>query len=201
MNISSYSLKPQFQRLLIPLRDLLIHLRVSPNTVTLSSCFLCIIYAGQLFWTDSDLFFLLCLPLFLLLRMMLNALDGMIASATNNQSALGSVLNEVCDVISDLALFAAFVLILPVSSLLWWLLIILSVLTEFIALAVYQATGKRPFSGPFGKSDRALYLGFFSILLLIYPEAEVFIQVCIILGILLASVTIYNRLKISWLYR
>jgi CDP-diacylglycerol--glycerol-3-phosphate 3-phosphatidyltransferase len=200
MTISTYSLKPQFQCLLMPLRNFLIRQRISPNAVTLTSCFLCIVYAGLLLWTNSSLF-ILGMPLFLLLRMIFNALDGMIASATDSQSALGSILNEICDVISDFALFVAFVLILPVPLVLWWLLIALSVLSEFISLAVYQATGTRPFFGPFGKSDRALYLGIFAILLLLYPDTEMLIQAYIIVGISLASLTIYNRLKISLLYK
>ena len=130
--------------------------------------------------------------------MMLNALDGMVAVATDKQSSLGSVLNEVCDVISDLALFAAFVLIIPVSLWLWWLLIILSVMLEFVSLAVYQAVGTRPFSGPFGKSDRAVYLGIFAIFLWINPDSTGFINTYIVVGIILAALTVFNRLKPVW---
>ena len=183
------------------MRDLLIRHRITPNTVTLFSCILCIFYASLLIWTDLTLFFLLFLPLLLLLRMMFNALDGMIASVTDNQTPIGSVLNEVCDVISDLALFSAFALILSQAIWLWWLLIVLSVMIEFTALAVYQATGVRPFSGPFGKSDRAVYLGLFAILLLLYPDAVALIYTYIVVGLTLATLTIINRLKLAWLHK
>jgi len=159
---------------------------------------MCVSYAALLFWTGSISVYLLFLPLLLLLRMMLNALDGMIAAATNKQSLLGAVLNEVCDVISDIALFTAFVLIVPVSVWLWWLLIILSVMVEFVSLAVYQAVGKRPFSGPFGKSDRAVYLGMFAIVLYMYPDLTSLIYAYVIAGIILAVLTIFNRLKPVW---
>jgi len=135
------------------------------------------------------------MPAFLFLRMVLNALDGMIANETNSKSAMGSVLNELCDVVSDLALFSAFALVLPVTLWIWWLLVILSLMTEFIALAVYQASGIRPFSGPFGKSDRALFLGTLAVLLLLFPDVVHLFYAYIIAGILLASITSFNRFK------
>jgi len=124
----------------------------------------------------------------------------MIASETNNKSPMGSVLNELCDVISDLALFSAFALVLPISLWAWWLLIILSLMSEFIALAVFQATGIRPFSGPLGKSDRALFLGILAILLLLFPDVANLFYAYIIAGIVLAIITSFNRFKIVALH-
>ena len=159
-----------------------------------------------LFISNATVVFLIFLPFVLLFRMMLNALDGMVATATDKQSPMGVVLNELCDVISDLALFAAFLLILPLflslsqpifpALWIWWLLMILNILIEFIALAVYQAIGARPFNGPFGKSDRALYLGLLAIIMLIYPDNEVLINTYIMIGIVLAVITMANRLKV-----
>src|SRR5207247_476853 len=48
---------------------------------------------------------LLILPVWLLLRMALNALDGMMARERHMASSLGMVLNELGDVVSDLALY------------------------------------------------------------------------------------------------
>ncbi|VAW70429.1 CDP-diacylglycerol--glycerol-3-phosphate 3-phosphatidyltransferase [hydrothermal vent metagenome] len=140
---------------------------------------------------------MLFLPLFLLIRMALNALDGMIATATETQSAIGSVINEVCDIISDLALFGAFTTLLPVSAEIWWLLIILSLISEFTALAVHQATGVRPYCGPFSKSDKALYLGLLAIILFIYPSNATVFYIYSIAGITLAITTIHNRMTIT----
>ncbi len=133
----------------------------------------------------------------MLLRMALNALDGMVASASNNQTSLGAVLNEVCDVISDAALFSAFLLLLPAYHGVWWLLTILALLTEYVSLAVFQANRVRSHSGPFGKSDRAVYLGILAVILWAYPEslnnASGWVLSYIILGLLFASITIWNR--------
>lgn len=202
LSSSIYALKPGFQRLLNPLRDKLIHYKVTPNAITIFSCVLCVFYPLVLLVSNAAVVFLIFLPFILLFRMMLNALDGMVASATDKQSPMGAVLNELCDVISDLALFAAFLLILPLSQPVfpglwfWWLLMVINILIEFTALAVYQAIGVRPFSGPFGKSDRALYLGLLAIILLIYPDNEVLINTYIMIGLVLAVITMGNRLKV-----
>jgi len=133
----------------------------------------------------------------MLLRMALNALDGMVAQASNQKTPTGAVLNELCDVISDAALFSAFLVLLVSIQKVWWLLTILALLTEFVSLSVYQAQGIRSHTGPFGKSDRAVYLGLLAVLLAIFPasintSATWLIAYCT-LGLLLAALTIWNR--------
>jgi len=133
----------------------------------------------------------------MLLRMALNALDGMVAQASNHKTVTGAVLNELCDVISDAALFSAFLVILVSIREGWWLLTLLALFTEFVSLSVYQAEGVRPHSGPFGKSDRAVYLGLLAVLLAIFPTTmdsptNWLIAYCA-LGVLLAILTIWNR--------
>jgi len=166
---------------------------VTPNQITLFSCVLCLIYSALLAGSEWTQFLLLILPLVLFVRMALNALDGMVAQVTNNTTPIGMVLNEVGDVISDLALFSAFLVILQIPSSLWWGLIILSLLTEFVSLAVYQAKNIRSHSGPFGKSDRAVFLGVLAIILVVTPNYPELIIAYTLSGILLASITIFNR--------
>ena len=50
-------------------------------------------------------FVLLLLPVWMLVRMALNALDGMMAREMEMATAAGAVLNEVGDVLSDLVLY------------------------------------------------------------------------------------------------
>ena len=196
MNITSYSLKAGFQQRLLSAQNLAVKYDISPNLITLISCGLCIVFAGLLYSNSAPTLFLILLSPFLLLRMALNALDGMVATATDSQSPVGSVLNEVCDVISDVVLFAAITALLPVPNNLWWGLIALAVLIEFLALAVYQAIGTRPFLGPFGKSDRAIYLGLLAVLLLLFPESKTLFFAYVSAGVLLALITLWNRFKV-----
>lgn len=160
---------------------------------------MCVFFAAFLALSPHTKLLLVLLPLLMFIRMALNALDGMLAKVTGNKSSMGAVLNELCDVISDLALFSAFLVLLSGVSEMWWILIFLSVLTEFTSLAVFQAIGLRPHSGPFGKSDRAVYLGLFAILLVILPSAisstPTWLILYIVVGIILSIFTIWNRIN------
>lgn len=198
---SIYALKSRFQKSLKPLLKPLIRRGLSPNQVTVFTCLLCVAYASLLAWSLYTSLLLLCFPLLMFVRMALNALDGMLATETNNKTPLGSVLNEVCDLLSDVALFSAFLYLISVNQfqVLWWLLTLMVVLSEFVSLAVFQAINIRSHSGPFGKSDRAVYLGLLAILLWVFPsllsDVTLGLILYILLGIALAGLTIWNRFK------
>ena len=59
---------------------------------------------------------LLLLPPVLFVRMALNAIDGMLAREFAQKSALGAVLNELGDVVSDTALYLPFATIAGVDA-------------------------------------------------------------------------------------
>ena len=59
----------------------------------------------------------LIIPVWLLARMALNAIDGMLAREFHQKSVLGGYLNEIGDVVSDAALYAPFALVAPFGSL------------------------------------------------------------------------------------
>jgi len=69
----------------------------------------------------------LLLPVVFLARMMLNAIDGMLAREFGQQSALGAYMNELADVVSDAALYLPFAFVMPfgpwpVGFVLGWLM-------------------------------------------------------------------------------
>ncbi len=190
---STYSLKPRFQALLAPVRDRLIVLGFSANQITLLTALLSIVYSALLVWPTTAMISLILLPIFLFIRM---ALDGMIAVHTHTKSALGVVLNEVGDVISDFCLFGAFLFLLPITNWSWLALMMLCFMIEFISLAMFLTIGDRPNLGLFAKSDRALYLGFLSLFLVGFPDIIILIYFYTSLGILFALATIWNRMKL-----
>ncbi|MGQ3295187.1 MAG: CDP-alcohol phosphatidyltransferase family protein, partial [Shinella sp.] len=98
-------------------------------------------------------------PIWMVLRMAFNAVDGMLAREHGQKSALGGYLNEITDVISDAALYVPFALIAPFSLPWLFAIIFLATLTEFAGvLGVAHGKG-RNYEGPMGKSDRALLFG------------------------------------------
>src|SRR5882724_6568058 len=103
--ISVYTIKPKFQQLLKPILIRLHKRGVTANQITISSILLSLII-GIAFWYAYQFNVLfLALPVGLLIRMALNALDGMMARTYNQQSKKGEVLNEVGDIISDLFIY------------------------------------------------------------------------------------------------
>jgi phosphatidylglycerophosphate synthase len=154
-----YALKPRFQDLLRPLVGPLVRLGVTANMVTVSAA-LGSVLAGLVAARLSEsrrVFFII--PVWLLARMALNAIDGMMAREFRQKSVLGGYLNEIGDVVSDAALYAPFALVAPFGPLGIGAVIVLSILTE-LAGALGPAMGaSRRYDGPMGKSDRAVVFG------------------------------------------
>jgi CDP-diacylglycerol--glycerol-3-phosphate 3-phosphatidyltransferase len=97
--------------------------------------------------------------------MALNALDGMMARRFNQTSKLGEVLNEVGDIISDVIIFFPLLKFQPESLYLIVIMIVLSVINEFAGLMGKVVGKERRYDGPMGKSDRALILGLYGLLI------------------------------------
>ncbi len=156
--MSIYKLKSSFQNLLRPLVGRLAAMGLTANQVTLVAAIVSVGIGALLLARPEPALFAL-VPIWMVLRMAFNAVDGMLAREHGQQSALGGYLNEIADVVSDAALYVPFALIAPFS--LPWLaaIIFLATLTEFAgALGVAHGNG-RNYEGPMGKSDRALLFG------------------------------------------
>jgi CDP-diacylglycerol--glycerol-3-phosphate 3-phosphatidyltransferase len=101
----------------------------------------------------------LLMPLWMLLRMALNALDGLLAREHGHRSALGAYANELADGISDAAV------LLPLATLPGFhaeavvAITLLAGWTELGGVLGPTIGASRRFDGPMGKADRALVLG------------------------------------------
>ena len=91
--------------------------------------------------------------------MALNAIDGMLAREFNQQTRLGAILNELCDVISDTALYLPLGLGWGFSPILVILVVILGIISEMAGVLGVMVGGSRRYDGPMGKSDRAFVFG------------------------------------------
>ena len=185
--ISVYALKPGFQNLLRPAVGRLSAWGVTPNQITLLACALSVLLGIALTFGNRRLGVLL--PVFLPVRMALNAIDGMLARRTNQQTRLGAVLNELTDVVSDAALTLPFAYVanpLGVGAAIFF-----AALTEMAGLV---GMGERRYQGPFGKSDRAVALGVCGgWLALGWPVSYVARDWLPVGWVLLCGITIWNR--------
>ena len=156
---SVYDLKAAFQSLLRPVLRALVAAGVTPNHLTVAAALGSVAVGVALTAAASHPRLLLLLAAWLLARMALNAMDGMAAREHSMISRVGGALNEVGDVVSDIALY------LPLATLgpayLWpaIALALTATLTEFCGVLGTILGGSRRYDGPMGKSDRALVVG------------------------------------------
>src|SRR5262249_38685079 len=98
-----YALKPRFQNLLRPLVERLAAARVTANQVTVLAAAGSIVIGTAVAWLATWRPIFVAIPIWLAIRMALNAVDGMLAREHGQKSRLGFYLNEIADVVSDAA--------------------------------------------------------------------------------------------------
>ena len=193
--MSIYDLKPKFQNLLRPLVIKLEQRGVTANQVTLTACTISVILGLILTALSGYHWLFILIPIWLFVRMALNAIDGMLAREFNQKSRLGGYLNEITDVVSDAALYLPFAFISPFDALQIGLIIWLSALTEFCGV-LGQVQGKtRRYDGPLGKSDRAFLFGVLGLVYVFVPVLPDFLYWLIWIAIILLIITCVKRVK------
>lgn len=195
--ISIYKIKPKFQKLLLPILRFFNKLGITANQITFSAIFLSIVIGVSFWFADYNSYLYLVLPIGLLLRMALNALDGMMARIYNQQSKKGELLNEFGDIFSDLIIFLPLVKYESQDILLVVLFITLSIINEFAGLLGKVISNERRYEGPMGKSDRAFVIAVYGIIGFFQVDIKSNIPLIFILLILLLIVSTVIRLKKS----
>jgi CDP-diacylglycerol--glycerol-3-phosphate 3-phosphatidyltransferase len=189
-----YALKPGFQALLRPIVATLAASGVSANQVTIAALAGSVLLGAGLVFSDDVRWFWLLAP-WLLLRMALNAIDGMLAREHDQRTPLGSYLNELADVLSDAALLAPFALVAPFNPAWVGAVILFAVVSEFAGVLGPNVGASRRYDGPMGKSDRALIIGVLGLWLGLggsYPDWLAWLMP---LMVLLLLITCVRRVK------
>lgn len=195
--MSIYELKPKFQNLLRPLVKLLYSAGVTANQVTLAACVLSILLGALLikFGDVFTLFFLL--PIWMFLRMALNAIDGMLAREFNQKTPLGGYLNEATDVISDTALYLPFAFVAPFGWGVILLVIFLAFMSEFLGVLGQVHGSSRRYDGPMGKSDRAFVFGLMGTMYAVFGQLPAWFSWVLYAVALLLVLTCINRVRMG----
>ncbi|WP_422509741.1 CDP-alcohol phosphatidyltransferase family protein [Stenotrophomonas sp. GZD-301] len=158
--VSIYALKGRFQALLRPAVAGLYRAGVTANAVTLAAALVSLAVAAAVYvWGPAQPLWYLALPVWMLLRMALNAVDGMLAREFGQQSRLGAYLNELCDVIADAALYLSLLSLPGVAAAALWTLAWLAAVCEYAGVLGLMVGASRRYDGPMGKSDRAFVVG------------------------------------------
>ncbi|MCK5648737.1 MAG: CDP-alcohol phosphatidyltransferase family protein [Gammaproteobacteria bacterium] len=190
-----YDIKPGFQSLLRPMVKWLAAKGITANQVTLAAAAGSIAVGILLFIFSRQPAVFLILPVWMFIRMALSAVDGMLAREFKQKSHLGAYLNELCDVLSDAALFIPFALIAPFSAGTVVLVIFLAMLSEFAGVIGPVIGASRRYDGPLGKSDRALIFGALGLWLGMGGVMPQWLFWLMPILALLLSITIFNRTK------
>jgi len=190
-----YKLKRHFQNLLRPLVKYLAGRGVTANQVTLAAMGLSIVTGVLLVIFTAIAWLWLLIPLVLLVRMALNAIDGMLAREHDMQSSLGAILNELGDVISDVALYLPFALLDERGLWLVVVICLLAIISEMMGVVAVQIGASRRYDGPMGKSDRAFVFGAVGLLVGIEMATTGWLLAVWVVIVVLLSLTIVNRAR------
>lgn len=189
-----YDVKPKFQTLLRPLTKTIDAFGFTANQVTLFTFIFCFVYATALCIDTTSSFVLILFPLILFLRMSLNAIDGLLAKEHDQKTHLGAILNELCDMASDVVLYLPFALYPGIQHWLPIAMVILSIMSEAVGLSGLLVGASRRYDGPMGKSDRAFVFSGLAIWLSLF-HFSIWINWILGLSAILVIVTIVNRIQ------
>lgn len=190
---SVYDLKPKFQNLLRPAMKALARAGLTPNVITVTAIAGSIIAGAAVSQSKARPALLLLLPVWLFLRMALNAIDGMMARELGMSTQLGAVLNELGDAVSDLGLYLPLAFVNEQAT---WPVVAFSigaVLTEFSGVLGRALGASRHYEGPMGKSDRAFVVGALGLATFLFPTVLVAWPWIFAVASLLTIATCLNR--------
>lgn len=191
-----YGIKPWFQKQLQPLVKVLWN--VHPDVLTWGALGVSLI-ASAVFYSayEQPKLAFLAVPL-LLLRLALNALDGMLAKQTGKARAAGEVINELSDRLSDVAIFLSFAFWPEVKVHLVLLAIIAMLIVSYVGVLGKAVGAEREYGGLLGKADRMILLMVAAVIYGIAPDRRLYnfsiFEVMFVLFIPLASITLLQRL-------
>ncbi|MDH0895613.1 MULTISPECIES: CDP-alcohol phosphatidyltransferase family protein [unclassified Pseudomonas] len=192
---SIYQLKPRFQNLLRPGVTRLHARGVTANQVTLTAAAVSVLLGALLAWLPQHTWLFALIPLWMLLRMALNAVDGMLAREFGQQSKLGAYLNELSDVVADSALYLPFALLAGVSPTLVILVVVLALISEYAGVLGPMVGASRRYDGPMGKSDRAFCFGVLGAGVATGWLPSSWINGLLVIVLLLLVATLINRVR------
>ncbi len=166
---------------------------LTANQVTGAALVLSLIYGAWIWFSNASQLCLMLMPLCLLVRMALNAIDGMLAREFDMKSRFGALFNEVADVLSDAALYLPFALITAPEHVV--IIVFLAITAEMTGVMGPMIGAQRQYQGPFGKSDRAAFFGISGFLLGTDIIGPALFGIALWAALILSIVTIGNRVK------
>jgi phosphatidylglycerophosphate synthase len=131
---------------------------IHPDAISYLSIVAALVAASCLWKSGQTRWLLIIVPLFCILRLWFNMLDGMVAVAANKASRRGEILNDLPDRVSDIIIFVGVAHSGLMNPLVGYWAAIFSVLTAYVGLFGQALGGQREFGGIMSKPWRMVAL-------------------------------------------
>jgi CDP-diacylglycerol--glycerol-3-phosphate 3-phosphatidyltransferase len=171
--------------------------KIHPNAFTYGALVLSLIAAIAFYLGGNNKNWLWIVPPTVLVRLLLNLMDGQVARALHLADDWGEVKNEFGDRIADAMIFTSIGLSGYVETKFALLALPLILLVSYLGILGKALGGQRVYGGLFGKGDRMVSLAIFSL----YPALTgnlASYNYYLIFASLAALVTIVQRLRIIY---
>ena len=192
-----YTTKSKWQRALQPIVDFCVARKIHPNAFTYGALGLSLIAALAFHLAGNNKNWLWIVPPTVLVRLLLNLMDGQVARALHLADDWGEVKNEFGDRIADAMIFISIGLSGYTETGFALLALPLILLVSYLGILGKALGGQRVYGGLFGKGDRMVSLAIFSL----YPALTgnlASYNYYLIFASLAALITIVQRLRIIY---
>lgn len=169
-----YNFKQATAKLLHPLLKFLINFH--PHTLTTTSLIFSLCAGLCFFFSNRPIFLILAIP-FILLRMAMNVLDGMLARQKGISGPKGEAFSELIDRFSDLALLMGITFSGYPNRILGLLTIVSILMVSYIGILGKAVGANRQFGGLLGKVDRMVYMSLAAIIQFILIRLEIILPI------------------------
>jgi CDP-diacylglycerol--glycerol-3-phosphate 3-phosphatidyltransferase len=195
--VGIYTTKSKWQRALQPIVDFCVARKIHPNAFTYGALVLSSIAAFALYLAGNNKNWLWIVPPTVLVRLLLNLMDGQVARALHLADDWGEVKNEFGDRLADAMIFISIGLSGYAETGFALLALPLILLVSYLGILGKALGGQRVYGGLFGKGDRMVSLAIFSL----YPALTgnlTSYNYYLIFASLAALITIIQRLRIIY---
>ena len=194
-----YTTKSKWQKALQPIVNFCVTRRIHPNAFTYGALALSLIAALAFYLANMNRNWLWIVLPCVLIRLLLNLMDGQVARALNLADDWGEVKNEFGDRIADAAIFISIGLGGYAKAELALIALTLILLVSYLGILGKASGGQRVYEGLFGKGDRMIWLAIFTL----YPALSgnlASYNYYLIFASIAALITVIQRLRIIYEY-
>ena len=153
-----YATKGAINARLVPLVDRLAKAGVTPDQVTLAAVPVAVLGGACLLLSTSVPVLLLAVPLLVVIRLLLNLLDGNMARRTGMIHPRGELYNELGDRLADVALLAPVAFLPGASPQIVLLGVLMAVMASYVGITAKAAGSERIYRGILSKPGRMALL-------------------------------------------